>query len=299
MPSDRLDAREVVRRLGGSATWDQILRYSTSHSVRRALSTGQLRRIAKGTYALPETPRVYQAAAAVRGLVSHSSAAQHWLLESLTPAASTHVTVPRHARPRPARGVTLHFSDVDPRDDHNGVTSPLRTVLDCALTLPFADALSIADSALRRDLISPEELLQAAPARSRAGRKRVIRVAESADGRAANPFESGLRAIVLEAGLNGFEPQHLIRSPFIAARVDLGDPNLRIAIEADSFTYHGTRDALVRDCHRYNELNHGGWLVLRFAWEHVMFEPGWVSSIVLDICAERSAGRNPARRYSP
>jgi very-short-patch-repair endonuclease len=296
MPTERLDACEVVRRSGGCATWDQILRYSTSHSVRRALASGQLRRIAKGTYALPDLPLADQAAAAARGLVSHTSAAQHWLLEGLTQPTAAHVTVPRNARPRPVRGVTLHYSEVDPRDDHGGVTSPLRTVLDCALILPFADALSIADSALRRDLVTPEQLIAAAQARSRAGRQRVMRIARAADGRAANPFESGLRASVIEAGLSGFEPQHVVRLPSFEARVDLGDPELRTAIEADSFAYHGTRDALVQDCHRYNELVRGGWQVLRFSWEHVMFDRSWLRSIVVDACALRSGDRNPARR---
>jgi len=48
--------------------------------------------------------------------------------------------------------------------------------------------------------------------------------------------------------------------------------------EADSFEHHGHRSALVADCRRYNELVVRGWLVLRFAWEHVMFDPDWVES---------------------
>ena len=284
MPTDRLDAREVVRRLGGTAGWDQILRYSSSHSVRRAVASGELRRIARGTYALPETALPYQAAAAARGLVSHGSAAQHWRLDRLNPDPVAHVTVPRHARPHVVRRAVLHFSDVPAQDDHGGVTSPLRTVIDCALTLPFNEALSIADSALRRELITPEQLIAAAQARRRAGRKRALRVATAADGRAANPFESGLRAIVLEAGITGFEPQCPVQLQNRTAWVDLGDVSRRLAIEADSFAFHGTPEALNRDCDRYDEMVRIGWRVLRFTWEHVTLRADWVASVVVDTC---------------
>jgi hypothetical protein len=293
VPEDRYDACEVVRRLGGTGNWNQILRYSTSHSVRQALSSGGLRRIARGSYALPEVPLAYQAAAAARGLVSHISAAEHWKLDLLVQPTSAHVTVPPRARPSPRQGVVLHFSNVPARDDHNGVTSPLRTVLDCALNLPLGEALTIADSALRHCLVTPEELILAAHQRCGPGRQRIIRVAEAADGRAANPFESGLRAIVIEAGITGFEPQYPVPLPFGTAWADLGDPVRRIAMEADSFGYHMSPDALHRDSRRHDEMIRAEWLPLRFGWQHVMFESMWLASVVKDTCAlrDRSATR--------
>ncbi len=191
MDEERFTAQEVVRRLGGSATWNQILRHSTNHSIRTALASGELRKLVRGTYALPELEAADQAAAATHGLVSHISAAEHWKLQLLNPPDLTHITVPRLARPRPRRHVQLHFSDVPGVDDHNGVTSPLRTVLDCAVSLPFNEALAIADSALRLGLITEEELIMAAhDRRGRRGARRMNRVARAADGRAANPFES-------------------------------------------------------------------------------------------------------------
>ena len=285
MPTHRPDACEVVRRFSGCATWAQILAESTGHSVRKALASGELRRIGKGVYALPQVDLAYPAAVATHGLVSHQSAARHWKLESLPLGESTHVTVPARARPAFIRGVTFHFSDVDGRDDHNGVTSPLRTVLDCAFALPFAEALSIADSALRLDVVTSEGLVAAAHARGGRHRQKVIKVAVAADGRAANPFESGLRAIVIDAGLEGFEPQYPVQLPASVAWVDLGDPVRRIALEADSFQFHGTREALVRDCDRYDDLIGAGWEVLRFSYEHVMSQRERVRSLLLATCA--------------
>ncbi len=84
--------------------------------------------------------------------------------------------------------------------------------------------------------------------------------------------------------------------------VDLGDPERRIALEADSFEWHGGRVALDRDCRRYDELVRSGWLVLRFSWEQVMFDRGWVADVVRDAVAQRPGGhagrqvRNGRRR---
>ena len=44
----------------------------------------------------------------------------------------------------------------------------------------------------------------------------------------------------------------------------------RLILEADSFEWHGSRRALVRDARRYNNFVIAGWLVLRFSWEDVM-----------------------------
>ncbi len=109
----------------------------------------------------------------------------------------------------------------------------------------------------------------------------------AADGSAANPFESCLRAIALEAGIGGFEPQVVLSTSTLSPRVDLGNAELKIAIEADSFAHHGSREALLRDCRRYDEIIATGWLLLRFGWEQVMFERDWVASVVVDTCALR------------
>ena len=156
------------------------------------------------------------------------------------------------------------------------VTNPLRTTLDGARSLPFSEALAVADSALRSGLVTAIELQRAADDLRGAGRQRVRRVVRHADGRSGSALESGLRAIFIVARINGFDPQVVVRDDDFFARVDLGDRRRMIVAEADSFEHHGHRSALVRDCRRYNELVARGWRVLRFAWEQVMFEPGWI-----------------------
>ena len=63
-------------------------------------------------------------------------------------------------------------------------------------------------------------------------------------------------------------------------RVDLADEHLRIVLEADSHEFHTKRQHFDRDCRRYNGLTVGGWLVLRFSWEQVMFEPDLVREVI-------------------
>jgi len=117
------------------------------------------------------------------------------------------------------------------------------------------------------------------------------RVAALASADKANPFESGLHAIAATVPGLTVRPQVAIRDPHFLGRPDLVDQRLQIVLEADSFEWHGGRSALSRDARRYDELVVRGWLVLRFAWEHVMDEQAWVRSILVAAVAERSDQR--------
>ncbi len=107
-------------------------------------------------------------------------------------------------------------------------------MLDCARHLPFDEALAIADSALRWGVVTAEEL-GAFGARG-AGAAKVRRVLRCADARAANPFESVLRAHCLDAGLE-VEPQGALDLGTGVIHPDLVERRRRIALEADSWTH--------------------------------------------------------------
>ena len=57
------------------------------------------------------------------------------------------------------------------------------------------------------------------------------------------------------------------------------------SVEADSFEWHGGRGALARDARRYNLLVADGWIVLRFSWEDVMFDPDYVRDVLVAVVA--------------
>ena len=124
---------------------------------------------------------------------------------------------------------------------------------------------------------------------------RVQRVARHARSRAANPPESVLRAIALDVPGLSVDPQVRLRYDGVYARVDLADESLQIVAEADSHEFHTERSAFARDCRRYDELTVRDWIVLRFTWEQVMFEPGWVRAMLTAGVELRRRGRARGR----
>jgi very-short-patch-repair endonuclease len=286
-----LAAVDVLRRLGGSARWADLDGHLTRRDLAAAVRRGEVVRIDRGCYALASLPPARQAAALARGVLSHATAVEHWGWSTVAPPTQVHVSVAAGSKPKPIDGVRHHWRTLAPQDVVDGVTSPLRTVLDCAAVMPFREALTVADSALRDNGVLADELLTGAAVLRgpfSAGPRRVARLAT---GLAANPFESVLRAELLDAGLTGFTPQLVIRTPTSTARVDLGDERRRIAVEGDSYTHHGTRTAFSADCARYDQLVRAGWLVLRFTWEQVMFRPEWVVDVTRDVVRSRPPRR--------
>ncbi len=283
----RAEAAEIVRRLGGRADARDILRFTTRHRLESALDHGDLVRAGRGIYLARGLPEPLVAAARCRGVLSHESAAEQWGLGLVFPPRAIHVTASRGAKPPKLADVVVHRSHLRADEVDGCVTTPLRTVLDCAQSLPFREALAVADSAARRHPGFTDLLRTAADQRLGRGRQRFLRVAEAASALADNPFESALRGTLLDSGLTGFSPQVPIRTAVGTVRVDLADVDHRVVAEADSFEWHGDRHSLTADCRRYDELARAGWTVLRFAWEQVMFEPEWVAGVAADVLADR------------
>jgi len=177
-------------------------------------------------------------------------------------------------------GVRVRWMTVAVDDVASGVTTPLKTVLDCARHLPFDEALAIADSALRSGMVTRDEL-DAVGVRG-AGAAAVRRVLRHADARAANPFESVLRALCIEMGVE-VEPQAEVDLGTGTVHPDLACRSCSLAIEADSWTHHTSRAAHRRDCARYNLLVVRGWRVLRFTWEQVMHEQAYVRWVLAQL----------------
>lgn len=272
------DVEEVLAHRGGTASFADLRLAVSARSIRNALEAGRILRIARGLYAAPESPSALTAARSQRGIVSHLSAAQHWKMDVITPPSLPHVTLlPGQVRRKAGQKCVLHWSEAPSLDD---VTTPTRTVLDCIRTLPLAEALAVADSALRKGIVQVDDLETAAGRLKGPHRRRVQKVVALADGRAESVLESALRAILIEAGIDGFEPQYPVKDGRVSFRLDLGHPELRLDLEGDGFEHHGTREGLVRDCRRHNELSIRGWRLLRFSWEDVMYEKERVVEVV-------------------
>ncbi len=288
----------ALERLGGVASTAVLLQHTSRAQLRTALRRGEVVRSSRGRYELPGGDEALSAANRLTGVLVEDSAARFHGWETKHQPVSPCVAVPRHRNVLPSRrrGLRLRFIDLGPEEVSGRATVPAVTVLHCAARLPFDEALAVADSALRHREVSRAELLalaEAAPARYRT---RCRRVALQADGRAANPFESVLRAIAL--GVEGLhvEPQVWVGE---VGRPDLYDRSLGLVLEADSFEFHGRRAALRGDCERYNGFVLEGCQVLRFAYEHVMHDPGYVHEVLTAAVGGplgRALGRRPLRR---
>lgn len=289
-----MEIDEYVRRLGGVATWGQLVDEYSAHVVRKALESERLARVSHGLYALPNVKSAELAARRLSGVLSFTSAALHHGWPVKLPPERPHVTVPRHRKVSSARraGVDVHYGDVAT----DGVaTTPEQTVIDCARFLPYPDALAVADSALRAG-VGRHTLLIAAGKAPRTHRGKALAVVEAADSRAANPFESTVRGISHEFPLR-LVPQVTIPG---YGRPDLYDERRNLIVECDSFTFHSERSAVVKDVERYNAAALASLGLLRFAWEHAVLRPDYVRNTLRDWLAIQAAQERLAvRRRCP
>ncbi len=292
---------EVLAEFGGIVTRAALIRATSRAEVDRALRDREILIVGRGRYCLPSLDEAPRLAHALGGVLSHTSATLYHGWEVKYAPERPHVTVPRRRRtdPRLASRVVLHYSDLTREEITDGIaTSPEVTLLQSLRVLPEDEALVIADSALRHGL-APGVLRRVSVTARGPGAAKVRRAAARANGDAANPFESCLRHVAL--GVEGLDVRPQWRLPGLSVRPDLVDEDLGVVLEADSFEWHGDRAALRRDARRYNLVVLHGWLVLRFAWEDVMFDQDYVRSVLVSVvrlvqrraqpcCAHRCAG---------
>lgn len=292
----------VLLRLGGVSSRGKLVEATSRRAVERALRRGQIVRDGYGRYALPSADEALRRANAMSAVLYRRSAATYWGWEQKCPPEEPEIAVPRNRKVPVERreGVNLHWIDFAPDEVESGlVTSKYRTMVDCLRQLPFDEALPIADSAIRHGDFDSPGLVALADELEGQGAAQARAIAALADGRPANPFESVLRAVA--TGVRGLNvvPQVVIRSCAETVQPELVDEARRIVLEADSFRWHGSRWALRRDCRRYNWLVLRGWLVLRFAWEDVMFDPEYVRECLqraVALVTRRAQRRRSTRR---
>jgi len=274
-----MDVARELERLGGVSGRKALLAVTGRGDLERAVTRGEIRRVGRGRFALPTDIEAQAAAHELKGTAILLSAAAHWGWQRKWSPRLPQIAVPRGRKVAPDRARhDVRWRNVAAEDIVDGwVTSPARTVIDCATLLPFDEALAVADSALRSRKVRSSDLRRLALKLDPQLRPRVLAVLDRADPGAAGPFESVLRAIALEVrDLCVCTQVRIDDSAGWIGRVDLADLRLRLVLEADSMEYHGERSAQDRDCARYTRLTTSGWLVLRFTWEQVMHRPDWV-----------------------
>lgn len=147
------------------------------------------------------------------------------------------------------------------------VTSPLETVAECARLLAPDALVCLLDDVLHREVVTPQQLAALVEQRRwEPGGPALRRALALADGRAESPAETLARLLLLPV-LPGLVPQHRLVDGrgWLLARFDLGDPVLRLAVEADGVSHRGARSA-ARDQRRDRRSDALGWRTERCTW---------------------------------
>ena len=225
---------------------------------------------------------------ATGSVVSHVSAAVlHGIAVWDVPLDRVHVTRPGNSGGRRSRHLQLHVAPLPPEEivvvDGIAVTSIARTVADLARTVPFEQAVVIADNALFRGRsddrarFGPVDLAAAlARAPRRHGAAAAWRVSAFANGLAESPGESRSRVAILGAGLPMPELQVVLHSaegrPL--GRVDFWWPAHCVVGEFDGRVKYGRLlrpgqspgDAVFAEKVREDALREPGRKVARWTW---------------------------------
>lgn len=276
--------RPTLQEQGSCLRYRQTAALGVSRrQLRTAVTAARLERVRRGVYGVPaEHDRLAAAQLATKGVVSHTSAAKHLGVALAFDDPEVHLTFPRNYGSGAQRWAVAHRSDL--KDDEIvcvcGIrcTTAIRTVIDLAASLPLAEAVAAADSALREGMITIAELESAVAALApRApGSKKVRKMLELVDPAAGSVLESLLRVLLV---LNGLAPEHTQyvvrdhRGGYLL-RADFAWESVRLVVEADGYEHHGAdRDSWRRDLRRGNQFTVGRWWLLRFTWDDVINHP--------------------------
>jgi very-short-patch-repair endonuclease len=222
-------------------------------------------------------------AAGPGAVLSHASAAALW---EIRPSAAARIDVSvrtsggRAKRPglRIHRARTLRTEEIT---EHQGirVTTPARSLLDLAATLPRRALERALDEAEIRDLYDLTSL--DAMARTHAGERGARALAEAL----AQDGDLTLTDSELEEVMVTLCDQHGLERPaprrWVAGlRVDFLFAAARLVIETDSWTYHRTRRAFERDRERDAILARAGYRTLRFTHRQLTRRPAEVAETI-------------------
>lgn len=200
------------------------------------------------------------------------------------------IVVPLKTRIARRTGVDVRRSDVAAVEStpwsRIGCATPLRMSLDLLLDRALPDAVADLDTVLRAELIDLDSLQRTVAERSDRGIVVARRAVELADPRAESRPESRLRVHLVLDGLEP-QPQYLICDwQGVVARVDLGFPHQRLAVEYDG-EWHGEWRQISADRERLNRLQAAGWDVL-FVTARQLRDPRSVVAAVRTALAARA-----------
>ena len=276
--------RLLLRRQRSVVARAQLLELGfTPREIDRRLESGVFRALHRGVYLIgPIAPPLAREMAVVLAcgagaVLSHRPAAHLWSLTPYLPkAALLEVTVPGRD-PGTKPGIRVHRIRALAPDEHTTlrripITTPARTLLDIAPTLnPRQLERSLAEG-IRRNLLRPSTLtplLARHPGRPGAPALRRLLDRDEQPAFTRSEAEERFLALIRQAEL----PAPEVNAELGPYEIDFLWRSERLAIETDSWAFHGDRNAFEEDRRRDADLVSRGYRVIRVTWRQVTDTP--------------------------
>ena len=244
----------AARRQRGLFTAADARRAGYEHAeIRRLCTSGRWRRLRRGVYitaddlsAAEQSRRLHQLECLAvllsidrpTAAISHHSAARLWGFPQRRGGREV-VQLTDFTHGRSGRGFHITRAPLEPAEVRVlrpfRLTTPSRTLIDCAREWPLEDAVVAMDAALLRGHVTPLQLRDAASrALSWRGGRRADRALSLTDGRAASPLETRGRLRIVGADLPAPELQVEIRTGVrLVGVVDAWFDEAAVAVEFD------------------------------------------------------------------
>ena len=293
---------ELAQQQHGAISRRQALSEGMSgRAIEHRLATGEWVRLFQGAYRVGGAECTWEQtimagclAAGPGAVASHRAAAA--LLGMPGAPRWVEVTVPESRRVR-LEGITAHRARLLVPQDIGAVkgipvTRAARTIVDLADVYSTARLGPMLDYALVQRLLRRGELVGRSTGRRGTGVLAVL-LDERPD--LARPmgsdFEVGLFRALREAGLPLPVPQYrVVMADGTEVFLDFAYPEVRLALEADSYLWHASLAAWQRDRARNGELVAAGWSILPITYDLVMLRPAEVARRVRGALETRRAG---------
>ena len=308
----RLVIHEAAKRCG-ILTWRDLAAARISRPwLDRRLETGELTQLARGIFKIgpqPPTQDEFEMAALMKAgegaVLSHITAARRLGL-AVPKARIVHLTIPGPRRVSSIPGVEVWRSrDLVPGDvTQRGpfrLTNLARTMIDLAAVLEDGWLRAALDSALRQRSSYLHWLYRTIRERG-VGHRGVARLRALLDQyqRGSEVPDSALESLAMELAVaTGHQPMlhlNVVEDDRRIAEVDLAWPEVKLCVEVDGWTQHGTRSAFEDDRARDRALVAHGWAVLRYTWRQVIDDRGSIVAELAEAYKSRSLRRNARAR---
>jgi very-short-patch-repair endonuclease len=299
-------AHDLAALLGpdGVARTGDLVGQVDRHTISTWIGRRRLLRPHPGVVVLPERwqewpTRAIAAVLATGGALSHTSALAVWLV--VPKEGPIHVSVPAGRRALRGDGLTVHRVRSLPMDrlGRFPVTSLPRAVIDswglahgsAANRRAREQARAVVIDTLRdRRVTHPELRDQLALRPALPGRGALVELLGLVEQGCESELEIwGVRKVLDGPGMPRFVQQHKVTLPWGTVRLDAAVPELKVAVELDGASFHGSAAARERDIRRDAALAARGWVVLRFSYRRLMRDPEGCRREILEVCRARLA----------